>query len=92
MDVRGFLWLSGKVFSSEVVHGVQASVSNGPRGGGGGAGGGGSEGGGEGGARRDGAWTARTSGREVLSESAVATAASAATAAGLREVGLDAGP
>lgn len=49
-------------------------------------GGGGSEGGGEGGARRDGAWTARTSGREVLSESAVATAASAATAAGLREI------
>ena len=64
-------------------------VSYGPRGGGGG---GGEEGGGEGGARRDGVWTGRTSGRGIFSASAVVVAASAAAAAGLCEVGLDAGP
>lgn len=68
-------------------------VSYGPRGGGGGGGGDEEEeGGGERGARWDGVWTARTSGRGILSASAVVVAASAAAAAGLCEVGLDAGP
>lgn len=62
-------------------------VSNGSRGGG--SGGSGGERGGEGGARRDAAWTARTSGRGILSVSEVVVAV--ATAAGLCEVGLDAG-
>lgn len=57
-------------------------VSNGSRGGG--------ARGGDGGARRDAAWTARTSGRGISSASAVVAAA--ATAAGLYEVGLDLGP
>lgn len=60
-------------------------VSNGSRGGGGGG-----ERGGEAGARRDAAWTARTSDRGILSASEVVGAA--ATAAGLCEVGRDVGP
>ena len=62
-------------------------MGNGSRSGGGGGGGG--VRGGEGGARRDAAWSARISGRGILPASEEVVGA--ATAAGLCEVGLDAG-